>query len=120
MNVGYDVYRIKTEITEQGGKMEAGYYIDKRDKLTRRVSWEVLDDDVEYAPTRFDRDVVTPDQIRTIIGTFKDKLFTEIFPGRSEVPKTLIFAKNDSHAEDIVHIIREEFGKGNEFCKRIT
>lgn len=120
VNVGYDVYRIKTEITEQGSKVEAGYYIDKRDKLTRQVRWEVLEDDVEYAPAQLDRDVVAPDQIRTIIRTFRDKLFTEIFPGRREVPKTLVFAKDDSHAEDIVHIIREEFGKGNEFCKKIT
>jgi len=79
VNVGYEVYRIKTDITEKGSKVEAGDFVDKRDKL-----------------------------------------FTEIFPGRSEVPKTLVFAKDDSHAEDIVHIIREEFGKGNDFCKKIT
>jgi len=120
VNVGYDVYRIKTEITEKGSKVEAGFYIDKRDKLTRQVRWEVLEDDVEYTASQLDRDVVAPDQIRTIIRTFKEKLFTEIFPGRTEVPKTLVFAKDDSHAEDIVHIIREEFGKGNEFCKKIT
>jgi type I restriction enzyme R subunit len=47
-------------------------------------------------------------------------LFTEIFPGRSEVPKTLIFAKDDSHADDIVQIVREEFGKGNDFAQKIT
>jgi len=63
---------------------------------------------------------VTPDQIRTIIKTFKDRLFTEIFPGRTEVPKTLIFAKDDSHADDIVQIVREEFGKGNDFAQKIT
>ena len=120
VNVGYDVYRIKTEITEKGSKVEAGYYIDKRDKLTRQVRWEVLEGDMEYSADQLDRDVVAPDQIRTIIRIFKEKLFTEIFPGRAEVPKTLVFAKDDSHAEDIVHIIREEFGKGNEFCKKIT
>jgi type I restriction enzyme R subunit len=120
VNVGYEVYRIKTEITEKGGRVEAGYYIDKRDKLTRKTRWEQLDEDLEYTPTQLDRDVVAPDQIRTVIKTFKEKLFTEIFPGRREVPKTLIFAKDDSHAEDIVHIVREEFGKGNEFCKKIT
>jgi type I restriction enzyme R subunit len=60
------------------------------------------------------------DQIRTVIRTFRDKLFTEIFPGRTEVPKTLIFAKDDSHADDIVKIVREEFGKGNEFAQKIT
>jgi len=120
VNVGYEVYRIKTEITEQGSKVEAGHYIDKRDKLTRKIRWEKLNDDMEYAPSSLDRDIVSPDQIRTIIKTFKAKLFAEIFPGRHEVPKTLVFAKDDSHAEDIVHIIREEFGKGNDFCKKIT
>ena len=120
VNVDYEVYRIRTKITEQGGTVEAGYYVDKRDKLTRRVRWEQLDYDLEYAAKQLDRDVVAPDQIRTVIRTFKEKLSTELFPGRNEVPKTLIFAKNDSHAEDIVHIVREEFGKGNEFCKKIT
>jgi type I restriction enzyme R subunit len=120
VNVGYDVYRIKTEITDKGSKVEAGYYIDKRDKQTREVRWQQLDEDLEYAPVQLDRDVVALDQIRTVIKTFKEKLFTEIFPGRKEVPKTLIFAKDDSHAEDIVHIVRQEFGKGNDFCKKIT
>jgi type I restriction enzyme R subunit len=120
VNVGYDVYRIRTEITEKGSKVEAGYHIDKRNKLTRQIRWEQLDEDLEYAPSQLDRDVVAPDQIRTIIKTFKERLFTEIFPGRKEVPKTLIFSKDDSHAEDIVHIVREEFGKGNDFCKKIT
>ena len=55
-----------------------------------------------------------------MIRTFKERLFTEIFPGRTEVPKTLIFAKDDSHAEDIVEIVREEFGKGNDFAAKIT
>lgn len=120
VNVGYEVYRIKTEITERGSRVEAGFYIDKRDKLTRKTRWELLDEELEYAPTQLDRYIVAPDQIRTIIRTFKENLFTDIFPGRTEVPKTLIFAKDDSHAEDIVHIVREEFGKGNEFCKKIT
>jgi type I restriction enzyme R subunit len=119
VNVGYEVYRIQTEITEKGSRVESGYYVDKRDKLTRKVRWEQLDEDLEYAAAQLDRDVVAPDQIRTVIRTFKEKI-PEIFPGRSEVPKTLIFAKDDSHAEDIVHLVREEFGKGNEFCKKIT
>jgi len=119
VNVPYDVYRIQTEITKQGSKVEAGYYIDKRDKLTRKIRWEQLDEDLEYTSTQLDRDVVAEDQIRTVLRTFKEKM-PEIFPNRTEVPKTLIFAKDDSHAEDIVRIAREEFGKGNEFCKKIT
>ena len=120
VNVGYDVYRIQTRISGEGSKVDAGFYVDKRDKLTRKTRWELLDDDLEYPAEWLDRAVVAPDQIRTIIRTFRDKLFTEIFPGRTEVPKTLVFAKDDSHAEDIVRIMREEFGKGNDFCKKIT
>lgn len=120
VNVDFEVYRIRTQIGDQGGKVDAGYYIDKRDKMTREVKWEKLDDDLSYTHKDLDRSVVAPDQIRTVIRAFRDKLFSEIFPGRTEVPKTLVFAKDDSHAEDIVHIIREEFGKGNDFCKKIT
>ena len=120
VNVGYEVYRIKTEITERGGGVEAGYYVDKRDKRTRETRWEQLDEDMEYGANQLDRAVVAPDQIRTVIRTFRDNLSTEIFPNRTEVPKTLIFAKDDSHAEDILRIVREEFGRGNEFCKKIT
>jgi type I restriction enzyme R subunit len=120
VNVGYEVYQIKTKITEEGNTVAANYYVEKRDKLTREKRWSQLDEDVTYRPTQLDRDVVAPDQIRTIIQTFRERLFTDIFPGRREVPKTLIFAKDDSHAEDIVHVVREEFGKGNEFCKKIT
>ncbi len=120
VNVGYEVYRIKTDISEQGSKVDAGYYVDKRSKLDRSTRWEQLDEDLEYSAKQLNREVVAVDQIRTIVRTLRDKLYTEIFPGRTEVPKTLIFAKDDSHAEDIVHIMREEFGKGNDFCKKIT
>lgn len=120
INVGYDVFRIKTEITEQGSKIDAGFWIDKRDKLTREVRWEQLDEDFEYNAKQLDRDVVAVDQIRTVVKTFKENLFAKIFPDRSTVPKTIIFAKDDSHAEDIVRITREVFDKGNEFCQKIT
>jgi type I restriction enzyme R subunit len=120
VNVGYDVYRIDTDITKHGGKVEAGLFVDKRNKQTRALRWEQLDSDLDYEPTQLDRDIVAKDQIRTVVRTFRDRLFTEIFPDRSEVPKTLIFAKDDSHAEDIVEIVREEFGQGNDFCKKIT
>lgn len=120
VNVNFQVYEIRTRITEQGSTVEAGLWVDKRDRLTRRKRWEMLDEELTYQPGALDRDVVAPDQIRTIVRTFKEKLFTEIFPGRTEVPKTLVFAKDDSHAEDIVAIMREEFGKGNDFCQKIT
>lgn len=120
VNVDGDIYRIQTKITENGSEIESGDVIGKRNKLTRKERWERTDEPIKYSGTQLDRDVVSEDQIRTVIQVFSDKLFTEIFQGRKEVPKTLIFAKNDSHAEDIVNKVREEFGKGNEFCKKIT
>lgn len=84
------------------------------------MSQELLDQDISFEASQLDRSVVVPDQIRTVIRTFRDNLYTEIFPWRSEVPKTLIFAKSDSHAEDIVQIVREEFAKWNDFCQKIT
>jgi type I site-specific restriction endonuclease len=120
VNVNYDVYRIRTAITEAGSTVEAGFYVEKRERETRKTRWEELEDDFAYDPNQLDRAVVAPDQIRTVIRTFRDKLFTEIFPGRTEVPKTLIFAKDDAHAEEIVQIVRQEFAKGNEFAQKIT
>lgn len=120
VNVPFDVYRIRTLVSEHGATINAGFYVDRRDRETRKVRWEKLDEDLSYDARQLDRFVVTPDQIRTIIRTFKERLFTEIFPGRTEVPKTLIFAKDDSHADDIVQIVREEFGKGNDFAQKIT
>jgi type I restriction enzyme R subunit len=120
VNVGYDVYRIKTRVTEQGGKVEKGFLIDHRSKASRAQRSAVLADDLDYTPVDLDRSVVVPDQIRTILRTYHDAVFTELFPGRTLVPKTLIFAKDDSHAEDIVHLCREVFGRGNDFCKKIT
>jgi len=120
VNVGYDVYRIKTRVTEQGGKVKKGFLIDHRSKASRAARQAVLDDDLDYTPADLDRSVVVPDQIRTVLRTYRDAVFTELFPDRTLVPKTLIFAKDDSHAEDIVHLCREVFGKGNDFCKKIT
>jgi type I restriction enzyme, R subunit len=122
INVGFDVYRIRTRITEQGATLdnEPGRFVPHRDRRTRSRRYAELDDDLHYAPNQLDRDVVAEDQIRLVVRTFKQRLFTEIFPGRTEVPKTLVFAKDDSHAEDITRILREEFGKGNDFAQKIT
>jgi type I restriction enzyme R subunit len=120
VNVGYEVYRIKTDVTERGGMVEKGFFVDKRSKETRATRWSRLDEDLVYEAAQLDCSIVVPSQIRTVIQAFKGALLTELFPGRTLVPKTLIFAKDDSHAEDIVHIVREVFGKGNDFAKKIT
>ncbi|GAA2884089.1 type I restriction-modification enzyme R subunit C-terminal domain-containing protein [Pseudonocardia halophobica] len=120
VNVDFDLYRIRTQITEQGSTIEAGTIVPKVDRRTRKQRLEALDDDLDYTNTQLDRAVTSKSQIRTVLETFRDKLFIEIFPGRSSVPKTLIFAKDDAHAEEIVTTVREVFGKGNDFAAKIT
>lgn len=121
VNVGYDVYRIETQVSAQGATLrsEPAYLVPRRDRSTRKKRYAALDQDLPYSATQLDRDVVNESQIRLVIRTFKDKL-PEMFPGRKECPKTLVFAKTDLHADDVTRIIREEFGKGNDFCQKIT
>jgi type I restriction enzyme R subunit len=120
VNVGYEVYRIRTRIGEGGSTVQSGYTIPVRDKKTRAERYQTLDADLVYTKRDLDRSVVAPNQIRTILETYRDTLSTELFPGREHVPKTLIFAKDDHHAEEIVHTAREVFGRGNDFAKKIT
>ena len=120
VNVDFDIYRIKTEISEQGSSIEAGTIVPKLDRRTRQQRLEALDEDLDYGKSDLDRAVTSVNQIRLVLETFRDRLFTEIFPGRSEVPKTLVFAKDDAHAETIVRMVREVFGKGNDFATKIT
>ncbi len=120
VNVNYDVYRIKTEVTEAGAKVDKGYWLETQDKATRRKTAWQLDEDFEYDPAELDRAVQTPDQIRTVVRTLRDNWQADLFPQRQELPKTLVFAKDDNHAEKIVEILREEFGRGNEFAQKIT
>ena len=81
VNVNYDVYRIRTQVSEKGSQVEAGYSVGYRDRLTRKTRWQELDEDMAYDADALDRAVQTPDQIRTIVRTFRDKLPLEIpFP----------------------------------------
>lgn len=121
VNVGEDEYIIETKITKSGAQIaKTNRIIRKRQRLTRKQRWESIDEDIVYEANELDRNVVNPSQIRHIIKEFKRVVETEIFPDRKEFPKTLIFAKSDSHADDIIKIIREEFNEGNEFCRKIT
>lgn len=119
VNVGEDIFLIETQVGKNGAHLMK-QLIEYRDRLSRAKRWKQLDEDVDYKPTQLDRDIVNPSQIRTVIRSFKDNLFTTLFPRRKEVPKTLIFSKTDSHADDIIQIVREEFGEGNDFCRKIT
>ena len=127
VNVDFDVFRIRTEITESGGTVPAEFVTGFRDRDTRQLRLEKVDEDIDYSAAELDRRVVAPDQIRKVVRTLRDSL-PVIFKDRerrgdgllANVPKTLIFAKDDSHADDIVQIVREEFGLSNEGAVKIT
>ena len=123
VNVPFQVYAIATRITAEGATLVAdsgAVQLQRRDRQTRAVRWETLDEDLSYGPQDLDRSVVVPDQIRTVVRAFRDHLFTDIFPGRTQIPKTLVFAKSDDHAEDIVRILREEWPLPNDAVVKIT
>lgn len=123
--VPYNVFTIETKITKEGAQIQMGERVDKRERLTRKKFWETVDEDVAYSGKQLDKDIVNPSTIRNIIKAVKENL-PQMFPdrldkeGKFEVPKMLVFAKTDSHAEDIIEIVREEFGEENKFCKKIT
>ncbi len=120
VNVGYDVYEIVTEITQKGAELKAREWVDHRDRQTRKKRWSETEEDTPYTGKELDRSVVNLSQIRQVIQAMKTAVETQIFPARKETPKTLIFAKTDSHADDIINILREVYGQGNAFCKKVT
>lgn len=122
INVDCEIFRIKTQISEYGNTIQKGFLVPVMDKKTRLKYYESLDENLEYQKTDLDRSVVSINQIQTILECYKEAIFTELYPERepSFVPKTLIFAKDDNHAENITRITREVFAQGNDFCKKIT
>ena len=127
VNVDFDVFRIRTEITESGGTVPADFVTEFRDRETRQLRFEKVDKDIDYNAAELDRKVVAPDQIRTVAKTLRASL-PKIFEDRERdadgllkhIPKTLIFAKDDSHADDIVQVVRQECGLGNDGAVKIT
>lgn len=119
VNVDGEVWRIRTEVGEAGGTVRAGYAVPHRDRTTRRRRLAALDDDLAYAPKDLNRAVEVPNQIRAVLECYRDHL-PELFPGRAEVPKTLIFCQSDSHAETVTEIAREVFAADARFAQKIT
>ncbi|MDR0622351.1 MAG: DEAD/DEAH box helicase family protein [Deltaproteobacteria bacterium] len=120
VNVGLTgTYVIETKVGSEGGVIRK-QTVEKRNRLSRRNRWERMDNDFDYSSFQLDREVVNHSHIRAVVKEFRKSVLSQLFPWREEVPKTLLFAKTDSHADDIIKIIREEFGEGNEFCKKLT
>lgn len=128
VNVGYRTYRIKTEQTENGGAIHEGETTEQETIYTGKVETVVNDGVTKYTKEELNRSIINPAQIKLILQTYKDAVYTEMFtdpqrePDFNYLPKTLIFALNDRHADNIVHIAEEVFGRkhGDGFVQKIT
>jgi type I restriction enzyme R subunit len=122
VNVDYIAYRIATRIGTEGSSLPSGSQLELFDSYRNVQETHAIEDDLEYGANELGRSVIADDQIRTVLETYRDHLHDTFFPGRSGqwVPKTLIFAKTDAHADRVIRICRDVFDKGDAFCRKIT
>ena len=113
VNVPPRVYRIKTEISEAGGTLNEGEKVTKVSNLTGKGQNQKQKYDKDYTKTELDRSVVVPSQIETVVRAYKDAIYESLYPEREKnwymIPKTLFFAKKESHAQDILKAIEKVF-----------
>lgn len=131
VNVPFRVYRIKTQITEHGGALREGTMVAETSRRTGEEDFYEVKGRVDYDSATLDRSVTNPDQIRTVLEAYKRAVYGELYPDREKnwafIPKTLIFAKDDNHATQIVEVAKRVFGKEFEngavperFVRKIT
>ena len=113
VNVPARVYKIKSNITEHGGTIEKGDEIVEITRSGKEIDSYTATGRIDFAPTQLDRSVIVPDQMRKVLNAYKDSIYTDLYPDRDEIweyiPKTLIFAKDDNHATEIVNVVKEVF-----------
>lgn len=131
VNVPSRVYRISTNVTEHGGTVKQGTQVEETSKRTGQQITYTAKTNLEYAPTDLDRSIISPNQMKLVIESYKNAIYSDLYPDREKdwnyIPKTLIFAKDDNHATEIVDIVKDVFGKefesGNvpeHFVQKIT
>lgn len=129
VNVDYRIYRIKTRETEDGGAIREGQNVTQVTRYTGKVETISNKESRNYTREELNRSIVNPAQIKLILETYRDAVYTEMFndpqrePNMDYIPKTLIFALNDAHASNIVKIAKEVFGRDesdNTFVQKIT
>ena len=131
VNVSPRVFRIVTNITEHGGSIREKTKVKETAKRTGEELLYIAEERVEYGEAQLDRSVVNKDQIRKVLSAYKEAIYNELYPEREKnwayIPKTLIFAKDDNHASEIVEgvkeVFKEEFDGGEvpeHFVQKIT
>ena len=127
VNVDGRVYRIKTEVTENGGAIRKGDKVKRETRYTGKVETIRNEETKNYTKEELNRSVINPAQIKLVLETYRDAVYTEMFtdpqrePDMNYLPKTLIFALNEIHANNIVRIAKEVFGRTDDkFVQKIT
>ena len=127
VNVDCRVYRIKTQATENGGAILEGDKVKRETCYTGQVQTINNQETKNYTREELNRSIINPAQIKLILETYRDAVYTELFtdpqrePNMDYLPKTLIFALNENHATNIVQIAKEVFGHNdNCFVQKIT
>lgn len=131
VNVPSRIYRIRTEVTEHGGEIKEGTRVVETSRKTGKTASYVAENTVIYEASQLDRSVTNKNQIRKVLTAYKDSIYTDLYPDRKEnwgyIPKTLIFAKDDYHATEIVEAAKEVFGQSfdsgeapEDFVQKIT
>ncbi len=125
VNVGHRVYSIKTEATTGGGAIRKGDKLRKETRYTGVVEIVENKETSTYTKEELNRSIINPAQIKLVLETFRDSVYTDMFterePDMDYIPKTLIFALNEAHASNIVTIAKEVFGRDDDrFIQKIT
>ena len=115
VNVPSRVFRIKTETSIHGGTIHEGETITEKTKVTGKTTEYVATERIDYTAKQLDRSVINKNQIETVLTAYRDSIYTKLYPERTEdwryIPKTLIFAKDDNHATQIVESAKRVFGE---------
>ncbi|MEE6259298.1 DEAD/DEAH box helicase family protein [Plantactinospora sonchi] len=114
VGLDFDTYRIRVRDTAAGGRIEAGPVVPTWERRTRAERHQEVEEDFGYVGSQLSRAALSPEQLRMVLETFRDRLHSEIFPGRTQVPKTLILARDSRHAEEVVTLVRDVFGNDGE------
>nr|DAT50043.1 MAG TPA: Chromatin remodeling complex ATPase [Bacteriophage sp.] len=113
VNVPSRIYRIITDVTAHGGTIEQGAKVVETAKRTGKSETHAAPITVEYGSSELDRSVVNKNQIREVLLAYKKAIYEDLYPERDKkwefIPKTLIFAKDDNHAAEIVEIAEDVF-----------
>lgn len=121
--VDYDAVRIKSDVRMNGVFLKEGEQVDQVDPETGAKQLDLLEDERMFEATQVERDITAPDSNKKILEVIKSYA-EEHEKQTGRFPKTLVFAVNDlphmSHADQLVDLARDIFGRGESFVTKIT